>query len=78
MSNIGIHHDSALLRISVDTLIAEHGRWRVALAALVAAIRSRRIRRRPESAQLLSNRLRADIGLPPVVDPPGMHWNVRR
>jgi hypothetical protein len=75
MSNIQARHDSALLRVSVDMLIHEHGRVRVALAALAAALRKRR--REPQSAQLLDNRLRADIGLPPIVDPPGLHWNVR-
>lgn len=76
MSNIHAHHDSAILRVSVDTLINEHGRWRVALAALAAAIRARK-RRLPQSVARLDNRLRADIGLPPVVDPPGMYWKVR-
>lgn len=76
MSNIQAHHDSAILRVSVDTLIDQHGRWRVALAALAAAIRARK-RRQPQGTQWLDNRLRADIGLPPIVDPPGMYWNVR-
>ncbi|WP_196259484.1 hypothetical protein [Pelagibacterium limicola] len=70
MSNIEARHDSALLRVSVDTLIADHGRWRVALAALVAAMQSQPRRQRRHYVPHMSNRLRADIGLPPADDPP--------
>lgn len=78
MTNIQARHDSALLQVSVDTLIDQHGRWRVALTAIAAACRSKNQRRRVQGVHVLDNHLRADIGLEPLIEPPGMDWRLRR
>lgn len=70
MTHVNSISDTAVLRISVDTLVAEHGKWRVVLAAIRAMVRGRR-RVQTVRSQDLPARIRADIGLPTVVDPPG-------
>lgn len=71
MSHIQISAEQAILRISVDTLIAEHGKWRVVIAAIKAMVRGRR---RVQTIRPidLPPAIRRDIGLPTVVDPPRM------
>lgn len=71
MSHIQISTERAILRVSMDTLIAEHGKWRVVMSAIKAMVRSRRKVQtiRPSD---LPPALRRDIGLPTVVDPPRM------
>lgn len=56
------------MRMSLDTLVADHGKWRVVIAALKALVRRRRVQTiRPQD---LPPVLRRDLGLPPVADPP--------
>lgn len=71
MSHVNMQVEGAILRISVDTLIAEHGRWRVIMTAIKAMVR---VRRRVQTIHPhdLPNSIRADIGLPVIVDPPRM------
>lgn len=71
MSQVNMQVEGAILRISLDTLMAEHGKWRVIMAAIKAMVRSkRRVQRiRPQD---LPNSIRKDIGLPTIVDPPRM------
>ncbi|WMT91441.1 hypothetical protein [Pelagibacterium sp. H642] len=71
MSHIQASNEHAVLRISVDTLIAEHGKWRVVLAAIKAMVRGKR---RVQTIRPidLPNSIRRDIGLPTIVDPPSM------
>jgi hypothetical protein len=71
MSHVNMQVEGAILRISVDTLMAEHGKWRVIMAAIKAMVRGRR-RVQTIRPQDLPNSIRADIGLPTVVDPPRM------
>ena len=75
MNHVQSRQDSLLLAVCVDTLAQEHGRWRVAWAALVAAVRGKNAAK-PQSSLCLPNAIRRDIGLPPIVDPPS-HWDVR-
>lgn len=69
MSHVHNGAEAAILRVSVDTLIAEHGKWSVVIAALKAMVRGRRHVQtiRPTD---LPPAIRRDIGLPTVVDPP--------
>lgn len=71
MTHVNMIPDTAVLRISVDTLIAEHGKWRVVMTAIKAMVRGRR-RVQTIRPQDLPARMRADIGLPTVVDPPSL------
>lgn len=71
MSHIQISTEQAILRISVDTLIAEHGKWRVVVAAIKAMVRGKRKVQTIRPLDLPPS-LRRDIGLPTVVDPPSM------
>ncbi|GGA56569.1 hypothetical protein [Pelagibacterium lentulum] len=77
MTTRQIHSDSAILRVCVDTLVAEHGRWQVFKSAIVALVRSKR-RTTVVSSTDLPQWLRHDIGLPPIADPPSSaHWTYR-
>lgn len=67
---VDTHGDAAILRVSLDTLVAEHGRWRVVAATLKAMVRGHK-RAQAIRGQDLSNWIRADIGLPAAADPPG-------
>ncbi|RDE07993.1 hypothetical protein [Pelagibacterium lacus] len=58
-----------MLRVSVETLIAEHGKWSVVIMALRAMARSKRQVQRVRSSDL-PIAIRRDIGLPAIVDPP--------
>ncbi len=69
MSHIQISNEQAVLRVSVDTLVAEHGKWRVVLAAMKAMVRGRRRVQTIRPIDLPPS-LRRDLGLPTVVDPP--------
>jgi hypothetical protein len=71
MSHIQISTEQAILRVSVDTLIAEHGKWRVVVAAIKAMVRGKRKVQTIRPIDLPPS-LRRDIGLPTVVDPPSM------
>ncbi|WP_417579967.1 hypothetical protein [Pelagibacterium sp.] len=71
MSHVNMQAEGAILRVSLDTLVAEHGKWRVVTAAVKAMVRgSNRVQ--TVHPQDLSNVIRADIGLPLIVDPPSM------
>ncbi|SDG41193.1 hypothetical protein [Pelagibacterium luteolum] len=71
MSHVNASLEAAILRVSVDTLVAEHGKWRVVMAAIKTMVRGRRQVQtiRPQD---LPPSIRRDIGLPTVVDPPRM------
>ncbi len=71
MSHIQISTEQAILRVSVDTLIAEHGKWRVVVAAIKAMVRGKRRVQTIRPLDLPPS-LRRDIGLPTVVDPPSL------
>ena len=71
MSHLNVNMERAVLRVSLDTLIAEHGKWRVVMTAIKAMVRGRR-RVKTIRPQDLPRVLRRDIGMPTVVDPPSM------
>ncbi|WP_332718669.1 hypothetical protein [Pelagibacterium mangrovi] len=71
MSHIQISTEQAILRVSVDTLIAEHGKWRVVVAAIKAMVRGKRRVQTIRPLDLPPS-LRRDIGLPTVADPPSL------
>lgn len=69
MSHVHMNPDATMLRVSVETLIAQHGKWRVILTAI------RPVGRRPRKVQAirpmdLPPALRRDLGLPITADPP--------
>lgn len=55
---------------SIDALVTEHGAWRVLLRALRALVLPPRARP-AASVDALNDRLRRDIGLPPLGPAPG-------
>lgn len=71
MTNITLTTDRPILSVSVDTLVEEHGKWRVVLETLKMMMRSKR-RTQKVRVQDLPDWVRRDIGLPTVVDPPRM------
>ncbi|WP_127144809.1 hypothetical protein [Pelagibacterium montanilacus] len=56
--------DTTILRICIDTLAAEHGRWRVARAVLVMLL-GRPGKQPVVRADTLPDHIKRDIGLPP-------------
>lgn len=77
MTTRQIHSDSAILRVCVETLVAEHGRWQVLKSAIVTLVRIKP-RATVVSSTDLPQWLRDDIGLPPIADPPSSaHWRYR-
>ena len=70
MSHIHMTPDYAKLRVSVETLVARHGKWRVILTAIWPARHPRA--RKPQKIRPidLPPSLRRDLGLPITADPP--------
>lgn len=71
MSNMTLTADRPVLSVTVDTLVEEHGKWRVVLETIKAMVRSKR-RTQTVRAEDLPDWVRRDIGLPTAVDPPRM------
>ena len=69
MTHVSVSTNRPILAESLDTLVIEHGKWRVVMAAVKAMVRGKR---RVQTIRPLDlpPHLRADIGLPHVVDPP--------
>lgn len=63
------------LPAALESIIDQHGRWRVLRAALAAALRARRREHLPD-ASVLSDHLRRDIGLPSL-PAHRVYWDAR-
>ena len=59
-----IHAGGRSPRVALETVIAQHGAWRVLAVAALALVR-RRGRRRLPDADCLPDHIRRDIGLTP-------------
>jgi hypothetical protein len=64
------------LPAALDSVIDQHGAWRVLRAALAAALKGRR-RLRVTAPETLNDHMRRDIGLEPLPSPRRPLWELR-